>query len=106
MERLWACCWSNTGGAQLVEINFKYFWSTTSATGSITNTSMYVCIYVYLNNMYYIYIYIHTFTSKYNLIHTCICIYNIYIIYYYYIYIIYIYISWFKATPECDGKNK
>ena len=54
------CFWSNTGGAQLVETNVKYFWSNTSATCSITNTSMYVWIYVYLNNMHYIYIYIHT----------------------------------------------
>ena len=48
------CFWSNTDGAQLVETNVKCFWSTTSATATtsaITNTSMYVWIYFYLNNI-------------------------------------------------------
>ena len=44
------CFWSTTGGAQLVETNIKCFSSTTSAaatTSAITNTSIYVWIYLY-----------------------------------------------------------
>ena len=52
--KLRVCFWSNTGGAQLVETNIKCFSSTTSATATtsaITNTSIYVWIYLYLNNI-------------------------------------------------------
>ena len=48
------CFWSNTGGAQLVETNIECVSSTTSATATtsaITNTSIYVWIYLYLNNI-------------------------------------------------------
>ena len=48
------CYWSNTGGAHLVETNVEFFSSTTSATATtsaITNTSIYVWIYLYLNNI-------------------------------------------------------
>ena len=54
MGYLRVCFWSNTGGAQLVETNVECFSSTTSATATtsaITNTSIYVWIYVYLNNI-------------------------------------------------------
>ena len=49
-----------------------YFWSTMS--GLTTSTSMYVCIYIYIQ--FITYIYIHTCTSKYNVIHNCIYKYN------------------------------
>ena len=54
LESVRVCFWSNTGGAHLVETNVECFSSTTSATettSAITNTSMYVWIYLYLNNI-------------------------------------------------------
>ena len=61
------CFWSTTGVMQLVETKFKCLGQPHVHSfnhGSIISTSMYVCIYVYLNKMYYIYI--HTCTCKYN----------------------------------------